>query len=535
MASRQPFLKRDPWAARPKPAPGSGPKPATRRPPTRDPRAHPWRPKPPKIPMTPQGPLFPGAPKPKNPVFGKRPPMPFPATLPGKLKPLIPLLRLHPLINFGLWAWTGYELWQWWQQQGLPATPNGGYLHCQGPRPPRRVKYGWARFSICATYQPPPPNDYDVIPPRPKGVSGNWLIQWEQSGIAPKYSTTRFDTVQQWYYGNTVPVGGVPNPFPEPDIPFVVLPPEENPYPYPFAPPPYPATPPLTRPRDEPYPQPDPYPRPQPSPRPAPTPSPAPGAVAPIPAIEWGTDSGIKPGWHEQRPPREDEREKKKRLKPGVGTQWLFLLKQGVGKYTEIDDTLSALYKGLPWHLRRWRGRDGVWRDRDITSVDRAKRLYQLLGELDVNKAIEEVIKQELTDLAFGTAGNILKKRAKELGDEGLWTGNTGFQTGGSLRQDNWDEVYEKLKKEAAKKQKLRQYTVKEMSPDGTYRLVRKTRPVTQIPWFKQESYYPRMARPGMAEWWELTAAEKAARKKNVKAYYYAPTRTHRNLYLDEE
>ena len=60
-----------------------------------------------------------------------------------------------------------------------------------------------------------------------------------------------------------------------------------------------------------------------------------------------------------------------------------------IGSYTEVDDTVAALYKGLPWKLRRWRGRDGVWRDRDITSVDRAKRLYQLLGQLDVQKGVK--------------------------------------------------------------------------------------------------------------------------------------------------
>lgn len=241
------------------------------------------------------------------------------------------------------------------------------------------------------------------------------------------------------------------------------------------------------------------------------------------------------PGWHEQRPPAPDEGEKKKRLPPGTSAAWLNFMNNAIGSYTEVDDTVTALYKGLPWYVRRWKGRDGVWRDRDITSVARAARLGQHLGKLIIEDAITNLIVNGLTDEAFGLVGNALKQKTKELGNEGLWQGFQGPQAGGSLRGDNWQEVYEKLKKEAAKNQKLRQYTVKEMNPDGTYRLVRKTRPVTQIPWFKQESYYPRMARPGMAEWWTLTAAEKAARKKNVKAYYYAPTRSHRNLYLDEE
>lgn len=532
MASRQPFLKREPWVARPKPAPVSRPQPATRRPPTRDPRVTPWRPRP--KPITPKGPLFPTVKRPPVAPFGRRPPfLPASPLLPGKLRPLLPFLRLHPLVGAMLAAYDLYQLYQWLNQPGQGA-PYGSVVDCgvlpRMPQLPGPI-FGWTGSTTCVGTGPLPG------PAVAGAVYGEWSTthQWLAEWWTVRLSRNTGETLRFYHFPDGPPPPEMPYP-PPAELPGVILPqPDPLPYPYPFAPQPYPHTPPVTRPRDEPYPQPDPYPRPQPSPRPAPTPSPAPGTVAPVPAIEFTPHGGVAPGWHEQRPPTPDEREKKKRLNPGTSAAWLNFMNNAIGSYTEVDDTVTALYKGLPWYVRRWKGRDGVWRDRDITSVARAARLGEHLGKLIIEDAITNLIVNGLTDEAFGLVGNALKQKTKELGKEGLWQGFQGPQAGGSLRGDNWQEVYEKLKKEAAKNQKLRQYTVKEMNPDGTYRLVRKTRPVTQIPWFKQESFYPRMARPGMAEWWTLTAAEKAARKKNVKAYYYAPTRTHRNLYLGEE
>lgn len=520
MASRPAFLKREPWAS-PKVPPAK--RPPTRRAPTRDPRVTPWRPAPKAPKITPNGPLFPGAPKPKYPVFGKRPPfIPLAPTLPGKLRPLLPFLRLHPLIGFGLLAWQAYDLYQWWQEMQAADAKWSTRRKCIDDNPLRQKHWRWARYDGCFSYQP---GSINSIPPRPTGVNGEWLQMWQQAGTDENPSTTRFDTVEQWRYGNNIPVGTIPRPLPVFTLPSVNLPPDELPYPYPYAPPQLPITPPLTRPQEEGQPS------QQPQARPAPRPVRPPGLVAPIPAIEWRPGTPAISGYHERRPPTEREREKKKRLKPGTSAAWLSFMDRTIGAYTEVDDVVSALYKGLPWKLRRWRGRDGVWRDRDIRSDTRAKRLYELLGSLDVQKGIEEIIKNQLSDAAFGAVGNRLKNRARELGDEGLWGGNTGFQQGGANRSDTWEEAYQKLKKEQAGRVKYRQYTVREQQADGTWRYVKKQRPVTQIPWYQQQSRYNRMARPGMSEWWELTAAEKAARKKTVRGYYYAPTPSDRPLY----
>ena len=80
-----------------------------------------------------------------------------------------------------------------------------------------------------------------------------------------------------------------------------------------------------------------------------------------------------------------------------------------------------------------------------------------------------------MTDAAFGMVGNKLKQKAKELGDEGLWTGNTGFQSGSANRFDTWEEAYEQLRKEQAGKVKYRQYTVHEQQADGSWKWVRES------------------------------------------------------------
>lgn len=517
MASRQAFLKREPWAARPRPAPAS--RPPTRRPPKSDPRSPQWRPAP-KIPKpTPNKPLFPGMPKPKNPVFGKRPPhIPLPATWAGRLRPVRPFLRLHPAMAIPFLAWDAYDMYQLLKRQyQLTGYRRDPYYDCD------KAWRGFYMLSIfnrpCGSFVSVPSARWDPAASTPFRLYEWWTRDSPSFAIGRKLSWVRDHKLG--------PVTYTP---PREDF---VLPPDplEMPYPYPFAPMPIPLTRPPTRPNQEPGYQPQPRPQPRPDPRPRPLNRPI-GAgfspIAPVPSINWSPGKLPLADIHERRPPESDEREKKKRLKPGTAVAWLQFMNQAVGSYTEMDDTISALYKGLPWHLRRWRGRDGVWRDRDIRSDTRAKRLFELLGQLDVEKAIEEVIKQQLTDAAFGTVGNKLKQKAKDLGNEGLWSGATGFQSGGAKRHETWEEAYEKLKKEGMPKVKRRQYTVKERIGPGLYRYVTRTRPVTQIPWYKQESLYPRMARPGMAEWWTLTYAEKMARKKNVKAYYYGKSQTPR-------
>lgn len=514
MASRQTFLKREPGLARPKPSPVSRPTPATRRPPKKDPRVTPWRPRPTPKPK-PGGPLFPGQPKPKYPVFGKRPPhLPLPPTWAGRLRPLRPFLKLHPALTIPFLAWDAWDLFnRYYRPFNITGYRRRDDLECKVP-----VYVSYDRMSEFQTLCDPIGNTTPVA-------------AYNFSRKPPLYRIFEWWKNNRGRYNSRYPwdlIPGHPGPYevqPEINIPYVQPDPVELPYPYPFAPMPLPVSPPITRPRDEPYPQPEPQPRPNPTLRPLPY---TPPWATKVPVISYEPGKMPLPDLHERRPPKESEREKKKRLKPGTSVAWLNYMDQAIGSYTELDDAIVALYRALPWKLRRWRGRDGVWRDRDIRSDTRAARLYQQLGQVDIEDAIQNLVSNSLSDAAFGIVGSKLKNKAKELGDEGLYQGNTGFQTGGAKRMDTWEEAYEKLKKEQMAKVPRRQYTVKTRLGPGLYRYETRTRPVTQIPWFKQQSLYPRMARPGMAEWWTLTSAEKAAGKKNVKAWYYAPKQTPR-------
>lgn len=240
-----------------------------------------------------------------------------------------------------------------------------------------------------------------------------------------------------------------------------------------------------------PYPNGDPLGDPEADPRTEPTTepySPPVTRVIDVPSIDIKVDGPsvvITPDVHTRRPPKPREREKKKRLSSHVSYQWLNVLANGIGKYMEVDDVVAAIYKGLPWQVRRWRGRDGVWRDRDPSTATRLKRLYSDLGKLDIETAITEVIKNEMTDQALGRVGSALKKKAGEL-----LPGSIGFQTGGSKIRENWDTVYDRLKKEAAakkhyEKQKYKRWVSLGMGGGGY--LEEKPQGVTEIPWFRKE------------------------------------------------
>ena len=154
-----------------------------------------------------------------------------------------------------------------------------------------------------------------------------------------------------------------------------------------------------------------------------------------VPSIDL-TPDGVKIGWHEKRPPRKDEREKKKRLGSKNSAAWVSKLQGWIGGFTESDDFMSALYKGLHWKVRRWRGRDGVWRDRDITSFTRAKRLGRQLGDLSIEKAITEIVKENATDWAYGKTSKKITDNFKKSGLQ-FPHGLTSQRNSGS-----WEEVY---------------------------------------------------------------------------------------------
>ena len=192
----------------------------------------------------------------------------------------------------------------------------------------------------------------------------------------------------------------------------------------------------------------------------------------------------------------------------------------------EVDDYVSAIYRALPWRLRRWRGRDGVWRDRGANTADRLQILYDNLGQLSIQGAIRNLVENEASDRAWGAVGNSLKRRARELGDAGLWNGLRGPGAGTPLNKDQWDaqkaRTQEEWRQRIARGEYHNWYSTRSYNPQ-TNRWERHLhqRPVTAIPWYRQESRYPRRV--------PLTGADGAYTVERPR-YYYAEHPSRRAL-----
>jgi len=479
MASRQAFLKRElrKPAGRPEQR-----KTAPRRKPGRPQVARPRR-KP--------GPLWRPVPKPVKP-FGT-PPTPRPA-LPRPAFPRVSpltrraLRRLPGLLGAAFFAWDVYEAYQWWHrvepEKLMPEEYDGsGICKTDSPRP---NTFGWSG-SGCLSFQPYPNAAW--------GPSWQWLHLLDQR---PTPYTGRWDSVQRWHFPHAPSV----TPYIQPPIDMPAPMPLELPYPYPNAPMPYPEAPPLSRP--------DARPAPDPAPQAYSPPLSMPGRT---PAIELGPNGRFSTGTHFQRPPGRNERERKKRLTGVQARAWLKLMEATGGSLMEKDDVIAAMYKGLPWKLRRWKGRDGVWRDRDATTTTRLSRLFSNLGSLDVGTALSEVAKNELGDAIYGRLGKALKDRTQQLADQGLWSGSRGVGQGTPL-ENSWDETYKRLKAEAAARDPARWYRTKEFDAENGQWVRRwRQRPVMSVPWYRFRSLYDR----------RLTNYANPRIPKGRPRYYYGP------------
>ena len=152
--------------------------------------------------------------------------------------------RLLPGLGWALLAWDLYDLWRWWMQQGqqsnhassgdCAADPNNGKPHA----------FAWREGLGCYSQIPHPFNEgpYDTIPP----YSRFYPYLFYSAMLYGPRTYNEWKDIKWWYYPDGWN-GVYPNAVPEPQI--VPLPPgmpEDNPYPYPFAPQPFPFTPPLS-------------------------------------------------------------------------------------------------------------------------------------------------------------------------------------------------------------------------------------------------------------------------------------------------
>jgi len=145
-------------------------------------------------------------------------------------------------------------------------------------------------------------------------------------------------------------------------------------------------------------------------------PSPDPRAPQPRP----------EPGTHATRPPKTGDKEAKKRS-PAAGLLWW-----AANAATESTDYIKAAYNALPWKARRFKGRDGKWRDRDITQQDRLRRIYKHIEDLDVYEFAKNVAVNNAQDFALGKISKQVQKLNGLLAEYG-YARPAGIETGPAL------------------------------------------------------------------------------------------------------
>lgn len=230
------------------------------------------------------------------------------------------------------------------------------------------------------------------------------------------------------------------------------------------------------------------------------------------------------PGHHPREPPGPGTKEKKGTIGGGLAGKWLQGLDKIINTYTESDDFIAAVYKALPWEIRRWRGRDGVWRDRDIGSQQRLERIYANLGKLSLSKAIKEVAENHGTDAAYGGIGKAMGGAIGKAAGTGYYSGLRGLQAGGAKQREiTWEALYEELAKAAAdRKAKTRTYTKWTKGKDGKWTVKEITvKDRTTIPWLRERSLKVRWAKPkrGTVDYWQRPSGDKGAYRR---AYWQA-------------
>lgn len=240
--------------------------------------------------------------------------------------------------------------------------------------------------------------------PVPNGVNTIALLVARQNPVIPSYTHytgTYWSRPPASYPDYYVPVGrpwfipvGQPQPVPDPwALPI------GRPAPSPVAPP-Y---------RAIPYrPWPDPY-----APAERTIRGPAPVRRSPPPSFEiWPSPGKARPR-HRREPPEPPVQERKFIATLDGAT----VLGRSISWLTEGLDFLDSLYDALPDHLRK----------RDATPQEKARALRDHFKEIDIPKALENLLKNELEDRFYGLLSRGMARAARRMGRP------VGFETGWAL------------------------------------------------------------------------------------------------------
>jgi len=102
------------------------------------------------------------------------------------------------------------------------------------------------------------------------------------------------------------------------------------------------------------------------------------------------------PGGSGNIPPPPGDKERKYRSPMTAGIRGI------LAGATGGNDAIGAFYDSLPSKLRRWKGRDGKWRNRDISPQTKLARLLQNSKDIDLPTALENLLKNEFEDRVIG-------------------------------------------------------------------------------------------------------------------------------------
>lgn len=169
-------------------------------------------------------------------------------------------------------------------------------------------------------------------------------------------------------------------------------------------------------------------PRPQVAPQPVFTPDPVQSPLAPSPGtrIEVYPQPRVLPGSHRNAPPPKGTKERKFILAPLQGS----LVGIAMNAVTESSDFVDSLFFAIPVSLRpQWP--DGTPKRLGLT--DKAYQVFKHFGDIDVEKALKNLLQNQIGDTIGGIAGRM---NAKAL--RGIYN-NSGVNISTGLRRPNFN------------------------------------------------------------------------------------------------
>lgn len=143
-------------------------------------------------------------------------------------------------------------------------------------------------------------------------------------------------------------------------------------------------------------------------------------------------------GRHIMDAPKKNEKERKLGLPKGFR-----VFMRALGHLTEVNDLVNSLYGALPVHLkirRKW-SRENMWgpyvkpfaasgdrpgmtRRRNgkleylvpLSPVEKARLVYKHFGDISLEKAVNNIVENQIEDYVFGRLGNLQKRANRKRG-----------------------------------------------------------------------------------------------------------------------